>query len=179
MRDDNVIWLLITVFSPLSLLAFGGWAAVLAPMQHQVVEVHGWLSQREFIDLFAISRAAPGPGAIIVTLVGWQVAGWWGAVVASLAIFIPSSLLCYSVGRVWNRYRGAPWHAALELGLTPVGVGLLMAGSLSVMSATESGVSGWVIAALAAGVLIWRSSLHPLLILAAGGLISVALGQLT
>ena len=178
MRDDNILWTLIVLFAPLSLLAFGGWASVLAPMHHQVVEVHGWLSQREFVDIFAIVRVAPGPGAMIVTLVGWTVAGWWGAIVASLAIFIPSSALSYTAGRVWNRYRGAAWHGALELGLAPIGVGLMMAGSLSVMRATESGLSAWIIAALAAGVLIWRS-FHPLLVLAAGGLISVAVGQLT
>jgi chromate transporter len=178
MRDDNVLWLLVAIFAPLSLLAFGGWASVLAPMHHQVVEVHQWMSQREFVDIFAITRAAPGPGAMIVTLVGWKMAGWWGAIIASLAIFIPSSVLCYCVGRVWNRYRGAAWHSALELGLAPVGTGLLMAGSLSVMIATDSGVAGWMIAGLAAAVLIWRSSLHPLLILAAGGVISVVVGHL-
>ena len=178
MRDDNILWMLISIFAPLSLLAIGGWASVLAPMHHQVVEVHAWMSQRQFVDIFAISRAAPGPGAMIVTLVGWKVAGWWGAIVASLAIFIPSSVLCYSVGRIWNRYRGAAWHTALEFGLAPVGVGLLMAGSLSVMWSTESGITGWAIAALAAGVLIWRS-FHPLLILAAGGVISAVVGQLT
>ena len=176
--DDNILWQLIVLFAPLSLLAFGGWASVLAPMHHQVVEVHAWMSQRQFIDIFAITRAAPGPGAMIVALVGWHVYGWIGAIVASLAIFVPSSVLTYSVGRVWNRYRGANWHTALELGLTPIGVGLLMAGSVSVMRATEGGVTAWTIAALAAAVLIWRS-VHPLLVLAAGGLISVVVGQLT
>jgi chromate transporter len=99
MRDDNIILALIVLFAPLSLLAIGGWASVLAPMHHQVVEVNAWMTQREFIDIFAITRAAPGPGAMIVTLIGWKMAGWWGAIVASLAIFIPSSALSYSVGR--------------------------------------------------------------------------------
>ncbi len=180
MRDDNILVALIVLFAPLSLLAIGGWASVLAPMHHEVVEVHGWMSQREFIDIFAITRAAPGPGAMIVALVGWKMAGWIGAIVASLAIFIPSSVLMYSVGRVWNRYRGAQWHTALELGLAPVGVGLLMAGSLSVMWATASGnMSLWIIAAVSAAVLVWRSKIHPLIVLGAGGLVSVAVGQLT
>jgi chromate transporter len=179
MRDDgNILWLLITLFAPLSLLAIGGWASVLAPMHHQVVEIHQWMSQRQFVDIFAITRAAPGPGAMIVTLIGWKIAGWWGAIVASLAIFIPSSLLCYSVGHVWNRYRGASWHTALELGLTPVGVGLLMAGSMSVMFATSSGIGGWAIAFAAAVAFILWSKVHPLLILLAGGLISVVIARI-
>jgi chromate transporter len=184
MRDgDNLLWLLVVIFAPLSLLSIGGWVSVLAPVHHQTVEVHGWLTQREFVDVFAITRAAPGPGAMIVALIGWKVAGWAGALVACLAIFIPSSVLVYFVGRVWNRYRGTSWHSALELGLAPVGVGLLMAGSLSIMHATESGGTGngitlWAIAGLAAAVLAWRT-FHPLIILACGGLISVAVGQLT
>lgn len=177
--DDDILWLLIVIFAPLSLLSIGGWVSVLAPVNHQVVEVHGWLTQREFVDLFAISRAAPGPGALIVALIGWHIAGWAGAFVASLAIFIPSSLLVFGVGRVWNRYRGAAWHSALELGLTPVGVGLLTAGGLAIMRATGSGVAAWGIAlAAAAAFVAWRK-VHPLLVLAIGGLIGVAIGQLT
>lgn len=179
MRDgDNILWLLIAIFAPLSLLSIGGWVSVLAPVHHQTVEVQGWLTQREFVDVFAITRAAPGPGAMIVALIGWKVAGWAGALVACLAIFIPSSLVVYFVGRVWNRYRGTAGHSALELGLAPVGVGLLMAGALSIMNATGSGLTLWAIAGLAAAVLAWRS-FHPLIILAGGGLISVAVGQLT
>jgi chromate transporter len=179
MRDDNILLLLIIVFAPLSLLSIGGWVSVLAPMHHEVVEVRQWLTQREFVDVFAISRGAPGPGALIVALIGWKLAGWAGAIVACLAIFIPSSLLCFLVGKVWNRYRGAPWHTALELGLTPVGVGLLCAGGLAIMRATGGGATAWIVAiAAAAAFIAWRK-VHPLLILAMGGAISVAIGQLT
>ena len=177
--DDNILWLLILIFAPLSLLSIGGWVSVLAPMHHEIVETRGWLTQREFVDIFAISRAAPGPGALIVALVGWKMAGWAGAIVSCLAIFVPSSLLCYAVGKVWNRYRGTPWHAALELGLTPVGVGLLCAGGLSIMRATGGGIGAWAIALAAAAVFIARPKIHPLLILALGGAISVAIGRLT
>lgn len=176
--DDNILWLIIVIFAPLSLLALGGWASVLAPMHHQVVEVRQWMTQREFVDAFAITRAAPGPGAMIVALVGWKLAGWAGAIVGCLAIFIPSSVLCFFVGKVWNRYRGAVWHQALELGLTPVGVGLLCAGGLSVMRATGGSLSGWVVAIAASiAFIIWRK-VHPLLVLFAGGLLSVAIGQI-
>jgi chromate transporter len=176
--DDNILWLLVVIFAPLSLLSIGGWVSVLAPMHHEVVEVRGWFTQREFVDIFAISRAAPGPGALIVALIGWKLAGWAGAIVGCLAIFIPSSLLCYGVGRVWNRYRGAPWHMALELGLTPVGVGLLCAGGLSIMRATGGGIGAWAIAVAAAAAFVAWRKVHPLIILALGGAISVAFGQL-
>ena len=114
-------WALVAVFVPFSLTSIGGGPSVFAGIQHQAVDVHHWASAREFVDLFAISRAAPGPGSMLVTLIGWKVAGWWGALVATLALFVPSSLLCYGVARVWNRHRGKRWHTALEQGLAPVG----------------------------------------------------------
>ena len=61
---------LAVVFAPLSLLSIGGGASLLAEIEHQSVAVHSWTTQREFADLFAISRAAPGPGTMLSTLIG-------------------------------------------------------------------------------------------------------------
>ena len=147
MRSD-LLWALFVLFVPMSFLAVGGGASILAPIHHQVVEVHAWITQREFVDMFAISRAAPGPGSMLVTLIGWKVAGWPGALVASIGIFLPSSLLCYGVTRAWNRARGTRFHAALEQGLTPVAGGLMMAGALAIMRSADAGPMGWIVAAL-------------------------------
>lgn len=84
---DNIYLQLIAVFAPLSLLSIGGGQSVIADINQQAVAIHGWMTQREFIDLFAISRAAPGPGSLLATLIGWKEADWAGAVVASLALF--------------------------------------------------------------------------------------------
>src|SRR5262249_57406046 len=78
--SDNRLLGLVLVFAPLSALSFGGGQAIIADMQHQTV-AQGWLSDTEFADLFAISRAAPGPSTLISALIGWQVAGLVGAVV--------------------------------------------------------------------------------------------------
>lgn len=170
--DDGIFWTIILVFAPISVVAFGGIASVLAPIHHQAVLEHSWMTQREFVDVFAISRAAPGPGATIVTLIGYKVAGWWGALVATLAMVIPSSLLIYGIARVWNRYRGTRLHTAFERGLAPIGTGLILAATLAIMRAADAAVMGWLLLAASTGVLMWRS-VHPLLLLAAGGLASV------
>ena len=179
MRSD-LLWALFVLFVPMSFLAVGGGASILAPIHHQVVEVHAWITQREFVDMFAISRAAPGPGSMLVTVIGWKVAGWPGALVASIGIFLPSSLLCYGVTRAWNRARGTRFHAALEQGLTPVAGGLMMAGALAIMRSADAGPMGWIVAALSTAIMFWRRTLHPLLILFAGGALyavgSLALG---
>ena len=85
------------MFAVLSLLAFGGGAAVLPDMQRQAVDVHHWLTAREFLDMFALSRAVP-PGSMIVVLVGQKAAGIAGGLVAFLAMFGPSSLVAFAVG---------------------------------------------------------------------------------
>src|SRR5947209_1684601 len=120
------------VFAPLSLLSFGGGNAVLADIAQQSIFVHGWTTEREFADLFALSRAAPGPGSMLATLIGWKVAGVAGALAATLAFYLPSAILVFAVARLWGRWRGSRWHEAVERGLAPVAAGLFLSGGIAV-----------------------------------------------
>ncbi len=70
-----VLLQLIGLFAGLSMLAFGGGAGVIPDMQRAAVDQHHWLTAGEFLDMFAISRAAPGPGSLIVLLIGLKAAG--------------------------------------------------------------------------------------------------------
>jgi len=164
--DDRALEALVVIFVPLSLVSIGGGPSVFAEMQHQAVMVHGWMTAREFADLFAISRAAPGPGSTLATLIGWKAAGWSGALVVSLAFFLPSSLLIFGAGRIWNRWRGSAWHGAVETGFAPIAAGLVLAGAFAVLR--ESGSLAWATAMIVAGCRIWRPALHPLLLLSLG-----------
>jgi hypothetical protein len=87
------------VFAPLSLLSFGGGNAVIADIAQQAIQVQGWTSEREFADLFALSRAAPGPGSMLAALIGWKAAGIGGAAVATIAFYVPSAALVLAVAR--------------------------------------------------------------------------------
>lgn len=126
--DDGKLLNLILLCVPLSLVSFGGGQAIVAGLQHETVEVLGWMTSQQFTDLFAISRAAPGPSTLIAALIGWQVGGLAGAAAATLAIFIPSSLLVGLAGRVWLRRRSSPLVSAIERGLVPIAVGLIFSG---------------------------------------------------
>jgi len=134
MTPDRLVALAL-VFAPLSLVSLGGGPSVFAEMQRQAVEVHGWMTDAEFLDLFAISRAAPGPGSLIAALVGWQAAGLAGAAVAALGLYLPSSLVLLAVGHWWRRPGDGPARRAIERGLAPVAVGLIFAGVLILMRA--------------------------------------------
>jgi len=157
------------VFVPLSLLSIGGGAALLAEIEHESVSVHAWTTQREFADLFAISRAAPGPGTMLSTLIGWKVAGFAGALTATIALYLPSSLLVYGAARLWGRWRGSLWHSAVERGLAPIASGLILAGGVAVLRISPGGPAVWVAAALSTGLILFRPGLHPLVLFFGGG----------
>lgn len=159
---------LILVFGPLSLFSIGGGASLLAEIEHQSVAVHHWTTHREFADLFAISRAAPGPGTMLSTLIGWKVAGWTGALTATLALYLPSSLVAFGVSKMWGRWRGSPWHGAIERGLAPIAAGLVLAGGLAVLQAA-GGAAVWAAAAVSTAVLLARPQLNPLILFGASG----------
>ena len=81
-------------FAVTSLLAVGGGNSVIPEMHRYAVDVQHWLTDRQFADSFALAQLTPGPNLIIVTLIGYHVAGIAGAVVATLAMCGPTSLLC-------------------------------------------------------------------------------------
>lgn len=178
MRDDPLLALII-VIAPLSLLAIGGASAIYAPLQHQTVDVYKWATGREFLEMFAIARVTPGPGSMLTTLIGWKVAGLAGALVATLALYVPCSVLCFAVAHAWNRYRGTKWHTALANGLRPIGAGLMIAGGVAILRIEDSGWLGWAVAFAAVGALLWRETIHPMILLAGGSAIFLAVRAIT
>lgn len=167
-EDWRALLALVLVFGPLSLFSIGGGASLLAEIEHQSVAVHHWTTRREFADLFAISRAAPGPGTMLSALIGWKVAGWFGAATATVALYLPSSLLVFAAARLWGRWRGSRWHSAIERGLAPIATGLVLAGGLAVLQAA-GGAAVWAAALVATGLLLRWPRLNPLILFGVSG----------
>src|SRR5687768_16442098 len=165
--DSRLIGLFL-VFAPLSLFSFGGGQAIIADMQVQVVEVRGWMTAQQFADVFALSRAAPGPSTLIAALIGWQVAGFAGALVGTLAIYVPSSIIMYAAARWWHARADSPWRSALQRGLAPVAMGLVFAGALAVLEAAGASAVQLITTAAALGCLLFtKVGPYPLMIAAA------------
>jgi len=155
---------LATVFGQLSLLAFGGANGILPEMHRQVVELRGWLDGREFVALYALAQAAPGPNLMVVSLIGWRIAGFGGAVVTMAAIALPASVLTLAVSGVWYRFRDKRWRRAVAAGLMPVTAGLIMAAAGVLV--TEIVVSWLAIAVLVLCLPVFLlTKTHPLVIL--------------
>ena len=158
---------LLLIYGHLSLLAVGGVVSVLPEMQRQVVDVHGWMDAQEFAALFALAQAAPGPNMLVATLVGWRVAGFPGALMATLGMIGPSSVLTWFTFRAWHRFRDRPWRRMVQAGLVPVTVGLVVAAAGLIAASTVHGTgTALVLAATVAALL--GTKLHPLLLLAGG-----------
>jgi chromate transporter len=163
----NLLLSLMLVFLPLSFATVGGGQSALADIHRQVVEVHHWMTPAQFLDVFAIARMAPGPGSVLCTLIGWHVAGFWGAVVATLSIIGPTALLAYGVAHIWARFGGARWQRAIESGLRPVATGMILAAVYVLFRALEGGWAPRVVA-LASAAILFRTRVHPLVLLACG-----------
>jgi chromate transporter len=145
----------------LSLLAVGGVSAVLPEMHRQTVDVHRWMTTGEFRDLYVIAQAAPGPNALVVSLIGWRVAGLAGALVATVAMCGPSCLLTYFATRAWQHFRVERWRRAVETGLAPITVGLVLATGYLLATASDAGWTGGTLTA-ATAILVLATRLHPL-----------------
>ncbi len=154
------------LFAGLSLLAFGGGNAIIPQMLAAIVS-HGWMTGQEFLDIFAISRATPGPGTLFVILVGFQAAGMAGAVVAFIGMFAPPGILIHVMARFWHGARGSAWYGLVEAAWGPIGIGLTFASALALVQATEPGWLALAISAAAMCVLAFTET-HPGWVMLAG-----------
>jgi len=163
---------LFSVFAPLSIVTVGGGQGIIAEVQRQVVDVHHWMTHAQFLSDFAIARLAPGPGSLLATLIGWQVGGFGGAVVATLALFGPTAFLMYGAAHVWNRHEGARWLNALQAGLRPVAAGLILAAVYVLIKELDGGWVAWVTSAIAS-VLVMTTRINPLILIAGGATVFI------
>ena len=161
------------VFAALSLVSIGGVNAVLPEIRRQVVDVQGWMNDAAFANLFAISHAAPGPNIIMVSLIGWQLAGLAGLLVATLAIMIPSCSLAFVAGRVVARWSDQRWIGLLKEGLIPLTLGLILASGIAMMRTADHEALTIAIS-LATAVFVVFSRRNPLWAIAAGTGVSIA-----
>jgi chromate transporter len=160
-------------FGLLSLLSVGGASSVLPEMHRSLVEVQGWMTSREFAELYALAQASPGPNVLVVSLFGWQAAGLAGAVVATLGMVIPSSVLTFYADRLlWRAAGAAAWREIVDNALAPLTVGLIAASGVLVASANPN--VGALLLTAACALIGWRTKVHPLWLIAAGAIAGMA-----
>jgi chromate transporter len=150
--NDHPLSSLFGYFALLSLFAVGGANAAIPEMHRIAVDVMHWMSDRQFADMFAISQLSPGPNVIIVALIGYHVAGFSGAAVATTAMCGPTCLMAFYVSRVWERFKDAPWRMAIQAGMVPLSLGLIGASAFVLARAADHTVYAGLITAATAAV---------------------------
>lgn len=148
-------------FAVLSLFAIGGGNSAVPEMHRFAVDVQQWMTDRQFAETFALAQLTPGPNLIIVTLIGYHVAGILGALVTTLAMCGPPGVFAFYASRASDRFKGAAWHAALSRGLVPVTLGLTAASAAVVTTTTGY---NWVALAITLGTALtaYFVRVHPL-----------------
>ena len=171
--DSNPVLALVRTFGLMSLFAVGGANAAIPEMHRVAVDVQHWMSDKQFADVFAISQMSPGPNVLIVTLIGYSVAGVAGALAATLAMCGPTALLAYYVSRFLERSSQSRWPAIIQAALVPVSIGLMGASGLILALTSDRTWTGAVVT-VASAVLAFATRLNPLWMLLAGGCLGFA-----
>ena len=172
-QDSNPILSLALTFGVMSLFAVGGANSAIPEMHRVAVDVHHWLTDKQFADVFAIAQLSPGPNVLIVTLIGYAVAGISGALVATLAMCVPTAVLAFYVSRFLRQRSHSRWPAIIQAALVPLSIGLMGASGL-ILALTSDRT--WAAALVTAGAAILASTtrLNPLWLLLAGGVLGFA-----
>ena len=171
--DANPISTLVWTFGLLSLFAVGGANAAIPEMHRVAVDVQHWMTDKKFADIFAISRMSPGPNVLIVTLIGYSVAGVAGALAATLAMCVPTAVLAYYASRLLAQSGRSGWPTIIQAALVPLSIGLMGAsGLILALTSDRTWPSGLFTAA--AAVLASATRLNPLWMLLAGGCLGFA-----
>jgi chromate transporter len=168
MTDPSAPVALTAHLALVSSISFGGFPTVLPDVRNFVVGTHGWMTNQEFANLFAVAQSIPGPNMILMmSFVGWKVWGFPGAVASAFATFGPPCAMYFAAYRAWDRFRDAPWQRILRLGLVPVVMGLVIASGAVMARAADT---SWraVALTLAAAAIALTTRLSPMWLLIAG-----------
>lgn len=121
-------------FLKIGLFSFGGGYAMLPMIEREVVDLNGWITQKEFIDIVAISQSTPGPISInSATYIGFKTGGVLGATLATLGTILPSFIIMLTICKFFIKFKGNKYLDAALSGLRPVVIGLIAAAAISLI----------------------------------------------
>jgi len=163
---------LLSVFVKMGTVIFGGGFAAIPFIQHEVVDIRGWMTAKEFIDGVALGQLTPGPVAITATFVGYKVLGLPGALVATLGMFLPSGLMILGLIHVYRRVSSNVIVRGFLSGVMPAVTGMLLASTFFIGRSAITGPVQAVVAPLAL-VLLLRYRLDPIWLVLGGALVGL------
>ncbi|HXF63584.1 MAG TPA: chromate transporter [Caldilineaceae bacterium] len=168
---------LFLVFLKVGALLYGSGYVLLAFLRNDLVLRYGWLTDQQLLDAVAIGQFTPGPVFTTATFVGYVLAGFPGAIVATVGIFLPSFGFVALLTRIVPHIRKSPWTAAFLDGVNVAALGLMAGVTWQLGRAAIVDIPTLLLAA-ASAVLLFRFKLNSAWLVLAGGLIGLALSSL-
>ncbi|MGH8873196.1 MAG: chromate transporter [Acidimicrobiia bacterium] len=152
---------------------YGSGYVLLAFLQNDLVEQLGVLTQDQLLDAVAIGQFTPGPVFTTATFIGCVLAGVPGAVVATIAIFLPSFIFVGAVTPIARRIRDREWTAVLLDGVNVAALGLI-AGVTAQLSGDAITDPITILIAALTGLLLWRVRVNSAWLILGGGAVGLA-----
>lgn len=177
-------------FFQIGLFSIGGGYAALPLIEHQVVELHTWLTMPEFADVVTLSQMTPGPIAInAASFVGVRIGGVWGALVATMGCVLPSSAIALLFAVLYRKYHTLQSVQGVLESLQPIVVGLIASAGVSILKQalwlggaagfTLSAVDWLAVAILLVCLLILRKTkVNPIFVMLGAGVVGGVLYSL-
>jgi len=166
----SILLSLFLKLSAFSLIAFGGVNALLPSLLNLSVYEEHWIDLQTFADYFAIAQAAPGPNFMTVTLIGWHVYGVLGALIATLAIAWPSSILVYYLQRLILGMKDEHRKKSIQYAAAALAIGLVLSSAWQIALQINHSYAAYALTLLTIGITVF-TRWHPLYLIVLGAII--------
>lgn len=168
------IFVLFWIFFKIGLIFFGGGYVLIPVLHKELVSNLHLLTERQFIDGTAISQLTPGPVAILATFAGYCISGVMGAIVATVATFLPGTCLMLFLSKSYVKIRNSNLAYKVLNKVIPVIVGLLIATVLQLSRTTVTDVKD-VLVVCVSFILLWKYKVNPAILIIASAVLGMLL----
>jgi len=162
---------LLWTFGQLSVLGFGGGKGIIPQMHADAVERYKWVTSEQFTQFYTIGKLVPGPTTIFAALVGYAATPGRpliGAAAATIAMFVPSSMIMVGFDSLWDRFQASPWRTLIARGLAPAIVGLVWSSVVTIGRGAPASAVAYAVTAIVVLLTLRTKMGTPLLILLSG-----------
>jgi len=168
---DTPTFNLARIFSNISLTLFGGGYVFIPYLDKIIVEQLGWLTQREFIDSIAMGQITPGPILITATFIGYKINGIVGAFIATISIFLPSSVIIIFFSRVYYFFKKNAFFKIVIKGFKIGIIGLICYAGYIIMFREEIFNSFNIVIFIISFLILSKKLIHPLFLILTFGVL--------
>jgi len=168
---DTKTFNLARIFSNISLTLFGGGYVFIPYLDKIIVEQLGWLTQREFIDSIAMGQITPGPILITATFIGYKINGIFGAFIATISIFLPSSVIIIFFSRVYYFFKKNTFFKIVIKGFKIGIIGLICYAGYIIIFREEIFNSFNILIFIISFLILSKKIIHPLFLILTFGVL--------